>query len=131
MITFMRMVKSFMLKGFSQMVIIIVIIGFTISLMDKVNYGGRVNVFPLEIGFVAKQWGNVCLVCPQGQCMKVISRLDLWMEMVHILVSVGRPGPPPSLDLKPSTFDLQEKYWTRFTTEGSKITPPHLSCEFR
>ena len=61
MITFTWMMKSSMLKGFSQMVITIVVIGFTISLMDKVNYGGRVNVFPLEIGFVAKQWGKAYL----------------------------------------------------------------------
>ncbi|KAK6149065.1 hypothetical protein DH2020_016590 [Rehmannia glutinosa] len=45
--------------------------------------------------------------------------------------SVGRPGPPPSLDLKPSAFDPKEKYWTKFPPEGSKITPPHQSCEFK
>ena len=45
-----------------------------------------------------------------------ISRLDLWMEMVPIRVLVGRPGPPPSLDLKPSEFGAP---------------PPYPSCEFR
>ncbi|TMW87225.1 hypothetical protein EJD97_020264, partial [Solanum chilense] len=68
---------------------------------------------------------------PQGQCMRTISRLDLWMEMVPIGVSVGRPGPTPSLDLKPSEFDPLEKYWTGFPIEGSKITFPRPSCEFR
>ncbi|KAH9756839.1 phosphatidylinositol 4-phosphate 5-kinase 1 [Citrus sinensis] len=34
-------------------------------------------------------------------------------------------------DLKPSDFDPKEKYWTRFAPEGSKITPPHQSVEFR
>uniref|UniRef100_A0A3Q7I0Q3 Uncharacterized protein n=1 Tax=Solanum lycopersicum TaxID=4081 RepID=A0A3Q7I0Q3_SOLLC len=53
------------------------------------------------------------------------------MEMVHIGVSVGRPCPPPSLDLKSSKFDPLEKYWTGFPIEGSKITPPHPSCEFK
>lgn len=34
-------------------------------------------------------------------------------------------------DLKQSDFDPKEKFWTRFPTEGSKITPPHQSAEFR
>lgn len=34
-------------------------------------------------------------------------------------------------DLKPSDFDPKEKFWTRFPSEGSKITPPHQSGEFR
>ncbi|KAK2971005.1 hypothetical protein RJ640_023437 [Escallonia rubra] len=34
-------------------------------------------------------------------------------------------------DLKPSDFDPKEKFWTRFPSEGSKITPPHQSIEFR
>ncbi|WRX31430.1 Phosphatidylinositol-4-phosphate 5-kinase [Theobroma cacao] len=34
-------------------------------------------------------------------------------------------------DLKPSDFDPKEKFWTRFPAEGSKLTPPHQSVEFR
>ncbi|XP_019415596.1 PREDICTED: phosphatidylinositol 4-phosphate 5-kinase 1-like isoform X2 [Lupinus angustifolius] len=34
-------------------------------------------------------------------------------------------------ELKPSDFDPNEKLWTRFPPEGSKITPPHQSGEFR
>ncbi|KAJ6774301.1 PHOSPHATIDYLINOSITOL-4-PHOSPHATE 5-KINASE [Salix purpurea] len=34
-------------------------------------------------------------------------------------------------DLKPSDFDPREKFWTRFPPEGSKITPPHQSSDFR
>uniref|UniRef100_A0A2P2KLX1 1-phosphatidylinositol-4-phosphate 5-kinase n=1 Tax=Rhizophora mucronata TaxID=61149 RepID=A0A2P2KLX1_RHIMU len=33
-------------------------------------------------------------------------------------------------DLKPSDFDPKKKFWTRFPSEGSKITPPHQSSEF-
>lgn len=33
--------------------------------------------------------------------------------------------------LKQSDFDPKEKFWTRFPPEGSKITPPHQSVEFR
>ena len=43
--------------------------------------------------------------------------------------SVGKPG---SLrELKVGDFDPREKFWTRFPPEGSKITPPHQSAEFR
>ncbi|KAF8365014.1 hypothetical protein HHK36_032979 [Tetracentron sinense] len=34
-------------------------------------------------------------------------------------------------DLRPADFDPREKFWTRFPTEGSKITPPHQSVEFK
>lgn len=34
-------------------------------------------------------------------------------------------------ELKQSDFDPKEKFWTRFPSEGSKITPPHQSAEFR
>ncbi|KAK8549102.1 hypothetical protein V6N12_062000 [Hibiscus sabdariffa] len=33
--------------------------------------------------------------------------------------------------LKPGDFDPKEKFWTRFPAEGSKVTPPHSSTEFR
>lgn len=33
--------------------------------------------------------------------------------------------------LRPSDFDPREKFWTRFPPEGSKVTPPHQSVEFR
>ncbi|XP_052191078.1 phosphatidylinositol 4-phosphate 5-kinase 1-like [Diospyros lotus] len=33
--------------------------------------------------------------------------------------------------LRPSDFDPKEKFWTRFPPEGSKVTPPHQSVEFR
>ncbi|OVA10602.1 Phosphatidylinositol-4-phosphate 5-kinase [Macleaya cordata] len=34
-------------------------------------------------------------------------------------------------ELRPADFDPREKYWTRFPPEGSKVTPPHQSGEFR
>lgn len=36
-----------------------------------------------------------------------------------------------SPNLKLSDFDPKEKFWTRFPPEGSKLTPPHQSTEFR
>ena len=32
---------------------------------------------------------------------------------------------------KATDFDPREKFWTRFPSEGSKLTPPHQSVEFR
>ncbi|GFP84359.1 phosphatidylinositol 4-phosphate 5-kinase 1 [Phtheirospermum japonicum] len=34
-------------------------------------------------------------------------------------------------ELKSSDFDPKEKFWTRFPPEGSKLTPPHQSTDFR
>ncbi|KAL9268922.1 Phosphatidylinositol 4-phosphate 5-kinase 1-like protein [Drosera capensis] len=34
-------------------------------------------------------------------------------------------------NLKQIDFDPKEKFWTRFPPEGSKLTPPHQSTEFR
>lgn len=33
--------------------------------------------------------------------------------------------------LKSSDFDPKEKFWTRFPPEGTKLTPPHQTAEFR
>ncbi|EEF49138.1 phosphatidylinositol-4-phosphate 5-kinase, putative [Ricinus communis] len=34
-------------------------------------------------------------------------------------------------ELRQSDFDPKEKFWTRFPLEGSKITPPHQSVDFK
>lgn len=47
-----------------------------------------------------------------------------------IRYSVGKEG-STLRELKQSDFDPKEKFWTRFPSEGSKITPPHQSAEFR
>ncbi|KAM0071636.1 putative 1-phosphatidylinositol-4-phosphate 5-kinase [Helianthus debilis subsp. tardiflorus] len=54
--------------------------------------------------------------------------LNLQLGIRH---SVGRPGSPKPVDLKPTVFDTKEKLWTRFPPEGSKHTPPHQSCDFK
>ncbi|KAJ4964164.1 hypothetical protein NE237_024103 [Protea cynaroides] len=56
---------------------------------------------------------------------------DLMLNLqLGIRYSVGKPA-STLRGLKPSDFDPREKFWTRFPTEGSKITPPHQSVEFR
>ncbi|KAL4350363.1 hypothetical protein HN51_031497 [Arachis hypogaea] len=47
-----------------------------------------------------------------------------------IRYSVGKEG-STLRELKLTDFDPKEKYWTRFPSEGSKITPPHQTAEFR
>ncbi|XP_042434163.1 phosphatidylinositol 4-phosphate 5-kinase 1-like isoform X1 [Zingiber officinale] len=55
---------------------------------------------------------------------------DLMLNLqLGISYSIGKPG---SLrELRTTDFDPREKFWTRFPPEGSKITPPHQSIEFR
>lgn len=45
--------------------------------------------------------------------------------------SVGKSSALPFRKLSSSDFDPREKVWTRFPPEGSKLTPPHHSVDFR
>ncbi|KAM0863112.1 hypothetical protein ACQ4PT_044807 [Festuca glaucescens] len=45
--------------------------------------------------------------------------------------SVGKSSALPFKKLLASDFDPREKVWTRFPPEGSKLTPPHHSVDFR
>ena len=47
-----------------------------------------------------------------------------------IRYSIGKHA-SVSPTLKLSDFDPKEKFWTRFPPEGSKLTPPHQSIDFR
>ncbi|KAF8404161.1 hypothetical protein HHK36_009041 [Tetracentron sinense] len=56
---------------------------------------------------------------------------DLMLNLqLGIRYSVGKPV-SNLRGLSPADFDPKEKFWTRFPSEGSKITPPHQSVEFR
>lgn len=48
-----------------------------------------------------------------------------------ISYTVGKPGSVQPRELKPSDFDPMEKFWVRFPPEGSKVTPPHQSVDFK
>ncbi|KAL6530544.1 Phosphatidylinositol 4-phosphate 5-kinase 4 [Orobanche minor] len=91
---------------------------------DGSDGGGVCRGTPLRIPKVVKKQGETISKGHRNYELM----LNLQLGIRH---SVGRPGPPPSLDLKPSAFDPKEKYWTKFPPEGSKITPPHQSCEFK
>ncbi|KAM0042233.1 putative 1-phosphatidylinositol-4-phosphate 5-kinase [Helianthus debilis subsp. tardiflorus] len=53
--------------------------------------------------------------------------LNLQLGIRH---SVGKHS-SITRDVKTTDFDPKEKFWTRFPPEGSKLTPPHQSGEFR
>ncbi|XP_031390516.1 phosphatidylinositol 4-phosphate 5-kinase 2 [Punica granatum] len=56
---------------------------------------------------------------------------DLMLNLqLGIRYTVGNNA-SSSRELKPSDFDPKEKFWTKFPPEGSKLTPPHQSVEFR
>ncbi|CAA7401546.1 unnamed protein product [Spirodela intermedia] len=58
---------------------------------------------------------------------------DLMLNLqVGIRYSVGKLASSTQMrELRHGDFDPREKFWTRFPPEGSKITPPHQSVEFR
>lgn len=64
-------------------------------------------------------------------------RFELGIEFIAIFLTLVlcrySAGKVASMvrELKQSDFDPKEKFWTRFPSEGSKITPPHQSAEFR
>ncbi|KAI7742180.1 hypothetical protein M8C21_029939, partial [Ambrosia artemisiifolia] len=56
---------------------------------------------------------------------------DLMLNLqLGIRYSVGKHA-SVTRELKTTDFDPKEKFWTRFPPEGSKLTPPHQSGEFR
>lgn len=56
---------------------------------------------------------------------------DLMLNLqLGIRYSVGKHA-SICREIKQSDFDPNEKFWTRFPPEGSKLTPPHQSGEFR
>uniref|UniRef100_A0A1D1Y2A5 Phosphatidylinositol 4-phosphate 5-kinase n=1 Tax=Anthurium amnicola TaxID=1678845 RepID=A0A1D1Y2A5_9ARAE len=58
---------------------------------------------------------------------------DLMLNLqLGIRYSVGKFASSTQMrELRQGDFDPREKFWTRFPPEGSKITPPHQSIEFR
>ncbi|KAK4740846.1 hypothetical protein SAY87_024434 [Trapa incisa] len=56
---------------------------------------------------------------------------DLMLNLqLGIRYSVGNNA-SSARELKTRDFDPKAKFWTRFPPEGSKLTPPHQSAEFR
>ncbi|CAL9757761.1 unnamed protein product [Musa acuminata subsp. burmannicoides] len=89
------------------------------------------------IGTVHRRRSPSCLVTREakkpGQTIsKGHKNYDLMLNLqLGIRYSIGKPGSKQPRELRPADFDPMEKFWTRFPPEGSKITPPHQSVEFR
>ncbi|PWA64950.1 phosphatidylinositol-4-phosphate 5-kinase, core [Artemisia annua] len=93
------------------------------SLSSSAN-SSQFEASPIHIPTVVKKQGDTISKGHKNYELM----LNLQLGIRH---SVGRPGPTPSLDLKPSAFNPKEKVWTRFPQNGSKYTPPHQSCDFK
>ncbi|GJN08395.1 hypothetical protein PR202_ga26308 [Eleusine coracana subsp. coracana] len=79
---------------------------------------------PLREVEAARRPGEV--ICKGHRSYSLMLNLQL-----GISYSVGKSSALPFRKLSPSDFDPREKVWTRFPPEGSKLTPPHHSVDFR
>ncbi|KAF6139495.1 hypothetical protein GIB67_005132 [Kingdonia uniflora] len=84
------------------------------------------------------QWRNSPCYFPSDEAKKpgqTISKghknYELMLNLqLGIRYSVGKHA-SNKCPLKDGDFDPREKFWTKFPPEGSKLTPPHQSVEFR
>ncbi|MQL91135.1 hypothetical protein Taro_023750 [Colocasia esculenta] len=100
--------------------------------VDKTSLGGLGSVDKqlrrspfCSVGSEAKKPGHTI--------SKGHKNYDLMLNLqLGIRYSVGKLSSSVQMrELRQSDFDPKEKFWTRFPPEGSKITPPHQSVEFR
>ncbi|KAK8949920.1 Phosphatidylinositol 4-phosphate 5-kinase 4 [Platanthera guangdongensis] len=101
--------------------------------IDGMKRGGetpetsRMSRSPGRIRWVAKEMKKQGETISRGH-----KNYDLMLNLqLGIRHAVGKQALDSSLDLKAAAFDQKEKVWTRFPPEGTKQTPPHLSCDFR
>jgi 1-phosphatidylinositol-4-phosphate 5-kinase len=69
-----------------------------------------------------------------SQCGLVLGEdveLEVYYGYASCRHSVGKSSAVPMRALQPGDFHPGEKFWTRFPPEGSKVTLPHSSGEFR
>nr|XP_009393561.1 PREDICTED: phosphatidylinositol 4-phosphate 5-kinase 1-like [Musa acuminata subsp. malaccensis] len=114
----------------------------TCDIIDTIEaamlYKNRVSIHRDDrtpIGTVHQRPSPPCLSTREGKklgqtILKGHKNYDLMLNLqLGIRYSVGKPG--SMRELRAADFDPREKFWTRFPPEGSKITPPHHSIEFR
>ncbi|KAL5076596.1 hypothetical protein RYX36_015580 [Vicia faba] len=109
----------------------------TCDIIDNVSILNRIGSETMSDPQEIKQFQRnpCCFVSEVKRPGETISKghknYDLMLNLqLGIRHSVGKEA-SISRELKPSDFDSKEKFWTRFPSEGSKITPPHQSMEFR
>uniref|UniRef100_A0A0E0KI02 Phosphatidylinositol 4-phosphate 5-kinase n=1 Tax=Oryza punctata TaxID=4537 RepID=A0A0E0KI02_ORYPU len=82
-------------------------------------------------------WAPSAAATPEGKrpgqtISKGHKNYELMLQLqLGIRHSVGKSAAVPMRELSPADFDPKEKFWTRFPPEGSKVTPPHSSSDFR
>ncbi|OEL14495.1 Phosphatidylinositol 4-phosphate 5-kinase 1 [Dichanthelium oligosanthes] len=83
------------------------------------------------------RWASSAATTPEGKrpgqtISKGHKNYELMLQLqLGIRHSVGKSAAVPMRALAQADFDPKEKFWTRFPPEGSKVTPPHSSAEFR
>ncbi|KAK9075534.1 hypothetical protein SSX86_003858 [Deinandra increscens subsp. villosa] len=99
------------------------------SMLYRGGGGGRDDVSKFRRNPCCFNGGEVKK--PGQMISKGHKNYDLMLNLqLGIRYSVGKHA-SIIRDLKTSDFDPKEKFWTRFPPEGSKVTPPHPSGEFR
>ncbi|KAG6476299.1 hypothetical protein ZIOFF_065538 [Zingiber officinale] len=69
---------------------------------------------------------------PGQTILKGHKNYDLMLNLqLGISYTIRKPSSAQLRELKQTDFDPRKKSWTRFPPEGTKITPPHQSPEFR
>ncbi|KAL9262205.1 Phosphatidylinositol 4-phosphate 5-kinase 1-like protein, partial [Drosera capensis] len=103
---------------------------------DEAKMSG-VGISNGRLGYDLKKSMNPCRYTrdegkkPGSTISKGHKNYDLMLNLqLGIRYSVGKHA-CILRNLKQSDFDPKEKFWTRFPPEGSKLTPPHQSTEFR
>ncbi|KAM3294593.1 hypothetical protein ACQJBY_037470 [Aegilops geniculata] len=82
-------------------------------------------------------WSSSAATTPEGKrpgqtISKGHKNYELMLQLqLGIRHSVGKSAAVPMRELALADFDPREKFWTRFPPEGSKVTPPHSSPDFR
>lgn len=82
-------------------------------------------------------WSSSAATTPEGKrpgqtISKGHKNYELMLQLqLGIRHSVGKSAAVPIRELALTDFDPREKFWTRFPPEGSKVTPPHSSPDFR
>ena len=69
-----------------------------------------------------------------SQCGLVLGKdveLEVYYGSASCRHSVGKSSAVPMRALEQGDFDPGKKFWTRFPPEGSKVTLPHSTAEFR
>ncbi|WVZ80664.1 hypothetical protein U9M48_028121 [Paspalum notatum var. saurae] len=82
-----------------------------------------------EAGAISKV---LIVMAMEAEAMPLVHNFKLDEAPTHeSMHSVGKSAAVPLRALAQADFDPAEKFWTQFSLEGSKVTPPRSSADFR